>query len=203
MTDAARATIRSIAKNLPLFSKAAFLMLSHRRTARLGLLLLGKRARLFEPLVRATVTPTVVRAGEKLNVIPEQAVIELDTRILPGQLLSEVVCDIKKLAKDAEVEAAIEKPARTQTDLSQLQIFQDVVRTVYPLGVVVPMLLPGTTDARHFDRLGIQTYGFLPMALPEEVRFLSLIHSADERIPLQALPTGALLIERFIRAYRG
>ena len=57
------------------------------------------------------------------------------------------------------------------------------------VGVPIPALLPGYTDARHFARLGIQTYGFLPMRLPKEIS-LDLVHAPDERVPAEALRFG-------------
>jgi hypothetical protein len=42
----------------------------------------------------------------------------------------------------------------------------------------------------HFARLGIQIHGFLRMQLPREMRFMDLIHAADERIPVDALRFG-------------
>lgn len=45
-------------------------------------------------------------------------------------------------------------------------------------------------NARFFSRLGIQSCGFTPMALPEDFSFLDTIHAADERIPVDALAFG-------------
>jgi acetylornithine deacetylase/succinyl-diaminopimelate desuccinylase-like protein len=56
------------------------------------------------------------------------------------------------------------------------------------------MLLPGITDARIFAKLGIQTYGFLPMRLPSELRFLGLLHAGDERLPADAVEFGTKAI---------
>jgi acetylornithine deacetylase/succinyl-diaminopimelate desuccinylase-like protein len=50
----------------------------------------------------------------------------------------------------------------------------------------MPLLLPAVSDARFFARLGIQTYGFLPMQLPSDLRFMDLIHAEDERIRSRA-----------------
>ena len=55
------------------------------------------------------------------------------------------------------------------------------------------------TDARFFSRLGIQTYGFLPMRLSPDFEFLSLIHAADERIPAEALDFGTEAIYRALQ----
>ena len=63
------------------------------------------------------------------------------------------------------------------------------------------MLLPAVTDGRHFAKLGIQTYGFLPMRLPEDFKFDKLIHAADERIPVDALDFGAEAVWRAIQRF--
>ena len=54
----------------------------------------------------------------------------------------------------------------------------------------MPLLQPGVTDARFFAPLGIQTYGFVPLRLPADFRFLELVHAADERVPASALDFG-------------
>jgi acetylornithine deacetylase/succinyl-diaminopimelate desuccinylase-like protein len=63
----------------------------------------------------------------------------------------------------------------------------------------VPLLLSGVTDGRFFSRLGIQTYGFLPMLLPEGFNFTQTIHGADERIPVDAIEFGANAIFRALQ----
>jgi acetylornithine deacetylase/succinyl-diaminopimelate desuccinylase-like protein len=54
--------------------------------------------------------------------------------------------------------------------------------------------LSGTSDARFFSQLGIQTYGFLPMPLPQDFNFSQTIHAADERIPVEAVDFGTNVI---------
>ena len=67
-------------------------------------------------------------------------------------------------------------------------------------GVAVPMLVAGVTDSRYFSRLGIQTYGFLPLDLPEEFP-RTLAHAPDERVPAASVAFGAdaiyTLLQRF------
>jgi acetylornithine deacetylase/succinyl-diaminopimelate desuccinylase-like protein len=55
--------------------------------------------------------------------------------------------------------------------------------------------LSGVTDGRFFSRLGIQTYGFLPMPLPADLTFTGIIHGPDERIPVDVLEFGTRAIE--------
>jgi acetylornithine deacetylase/succinyl-diaminopimelate desuccinylase-like protein len=62
--------------------------------------------------------------------------------------------------------------------------------------------MPGATDGRFFSRLGIQSYGFIPMQLPDSFDFSRLIHAANERIPIKALDFGALCMYTLLRDYR-
>ena len=67
----------------------------------------------------------------------------------------------------------------------------DILSEFDPEGKAVPLLLGGTSDARFFTRLGIQTYGYLPTPLPQDFNFSKTIHAADERIPVEAVDFGA------------
>ena len=80
----------------------------------------------------------------------------------------------------------------------------DVLLKADPQGIPVPMLMPAATDGRLFSRLGIQTYGFLPMLLPDELDFAATIHGPDERVPVSAISFGAdglySLLQRYGRS---
>ena len=66
----------------------------------------------------------------------------------------------------------------------------DVLKEADPTGIPIPFMLTAVTDARFFARLGIQTYGFLPMQLPEGFNFNSTIHAANERVPVESVAWG-------------
>jgi acetylornithine deacetylase/succinyl-diaminopimelate desuccinylase-like protein len=70
-------------------------------------------------------------------------------------------------------------------------------------GVPVPMLFPSPTDGRTFSRLGIQTYGFIPMRFPPDFALAELAHAADERVPLDAVTFGAEAIFRLLQRFGG
>jgi acetylornithine deacetylase/succinyl-diaminopimelate desuccinylase-like protein len=70
-----------------------------------------------------------------------------------------------------------------------------------PDGTPVPLLLSGVTDGRFFSRLGIQTYGYLPMPLPEGFNFTQTIHAADERIPINAVEFGTNAIYQALQRF--
>ncbi len=77
-----------------------------------------------------------------------------------------------------------------------------ILREHDPGGVPLPMLAPATTDAKFFSRLGIQTYGFTPMVLPEEFNFMQTIHAANERIPVEALDFGTEAIYEVLQRFK-
>ena len=54
------------------------------------------------------------------------------------------------------------------------------------------------TDAKHFGRLGMRTYGFAPLRLPDDLDFTALFHGVDERVPTDALEFGARVLDRFL-----
>ena len=57
--------------------------------------------------------------------------------------------------------------------MSLLQVgLRGILHELDPAARPVPLLLSAASDGRFFARLGIQTYGFLPMQLPQEMAFL-------------------------------
>ena len=92
--------------------------------------------------------------------------------------------------QDVELEVLRFDPGPDEPDMRLFDTLADILPEFDPGGNSLPLLLSGTSDARFFSRLGIQTYGFLPMLLPEDFNFSQTIHAADERIPIEALDFG-------------
>ncbi|HWH06729.1 MAG TPA: M20/M25/M40 family metallo-hydrolase, partial [Gaiellaceae bacterium] len=92
-------------------------------------------------------------------------------------------------------------PCPAEPDLGLFETLAGVLRELDPDAIPLPLLQIGVTDGRFFSRLGIQTYGFLPMRLPESFRFAKLIHAADERIPVKALEFGAEAVYRALTRF--
>jgi acetylornithine deacetylase/succinyl-diaminopimelate desuccinylase-like protein len=107
------------------------------------------------------------------------------------------------LAPGVRAEVTLFEANDPAVDWSLYPLLAGLLRDADPTGHPVPMLLAGVTDGRHFARLGIQHHGFLPMQLPPELRFQSLLHAADERVPIAALDFGTAILETLLDAYRG
>ena len=163
---------------------------------------LGERGRNFDPLLHNTVSPTILHGSEKVNVIPSEVSVELDGRLLPGYSPDDMIAELKGIAgDDLEIEVVRYDPGPAEPDTGLFDLLAGIMRQADPHGIPVPLLLSGVTDGRFFSRLGIQTYGFLPMALPEDFNFTQTIHAADERIPVESVSFGADAIYELLRRF--
>lgn len=166
--------------------------------------LLGERGRLFDPLLHNTVSATILHGSEQINVIPSEISVELDGRLLPGYHPDDMIAELHQLiGSDIELEVIRFDPGPVEPDMGLFDTLADILRKADPDGIPIPLLLSGATDGRFFSRLGIQTYGFLPMPLPENLNFSQTIHGANERIPVEALNFGASAIYELLQRYKG
>jgi acetylornithine deacetylase/succinyl-diaminopimelate desuccinylase-like protein len=202
VTPAARAWIEGMADALPRPQALVLRSLLDPRLAELTLRAPSDQLRVLDRVLRNTVTPTIVRGGEKVNVVPSEIELELDGRLLPGFVPADIVGEIEALAgPELELEVLRHDPYPAEPDLSQLPALSSIVRELDPEGVPVAMLQPGVTDGRFFAAIGIQTYGFLPLRLPDDFQYPRLIHAADERVPADAIRFGAEAVARAIERY--
>jgi acetylornithine deacetylase/succinyl-diaminopimelate desuccinylase-like protein len=165
--------------------------------------LLGERGLIFEPLLRNTVNATVVHGGEKINVVPSEIVLELDGRLLPGFSPEDMLGELREvIGTEPDLEVIRYDPGPAEPDMGLFHMLVSVLREADPSGKALPLLLAGTSDARFFSRLGIQTYGFLPMKLPWDFDFMRTIHASDERIPVEAVAFGTEAIYELLKRYQ-
>ena len=164
--------------------------------------LLGERGKLFLPLLHNTVSPTILHASNKVNVIPSEVSLELDGRLLPGFKPEDMLAELRPIVGvDVELEVVRHDPGPAEPDMGLFDTLAEILRAADPDGIPVPLLLSGVTDGRFFSRLGIQTYGYLPMQLPEDFNFAQTIHAANERIPAHSVEFGAQAIYRALQLF--
>jgi acetylornithine deacetylase/succinyl-diaminopimelate desuccinylase-like protein len=162
----------------------------------------GERGRIFDPLLHNTVSATIVGGGEKVNVIPDAIALTLDGRLLPGFSPEQFFAELRALAGiEMEFEVLRHDPVAAEPDLALFDMLAGVLGELDPAAKAIPMLLPGITDGRFFSRLGIQTYGFLPMQLPAELPFMQLIHAENERLPADAVEFGTAALGRALERF--
>jgi acetylornithine deacetylase/succinyl-diaminopimelate desuccinylase-like protein len=202
VTPAARLMFETMASSLGGVSGLMLGQLVNPRWTNVVLKLLGERGRLFDPLLHNTVSATRLHASEKINVIPSVVSVELDGRLLPGYQPEDMIRELHQIVgRDVELEVLQSDPGPTEPDMGLFDTLAKILREADPEGVPIPMLLSGTSDARAFSQLGIQTYGFLPMQLPEDLDFARAFHGADERIPIEAIAFGTNAMYKVLQRF--
>lgn len=160
--------------------------------ARLLDLLPAGQGELFNALLTNTVSPTMLQAGLKANVIPSSAEASLDCRLLPGQTPADVQREITAITGPGVTLEPIYTTAGAEfsTETPLYRLMEQALQQMDPQGVVIPYMMPGATDASQYQRLGIQMYGFTPGILPAGFTWTRLSHGHDERLPIQAIRSG-------------
>jgi acetylornithine deacetylase/succinyl-diaminopimelate desuccinylase-like protein len=166
-------------------------------------------ARALRALVRDTISPNVIHAGTKYNVIPGEATIELDCRVLPGTSEEAIRAGIEgrlgpDLAAVCEIELVIfGAPVESPIDSALFELLGDVVREHDAGAVPLPVMAPFATDAKHLAAWGVPVYGFSPLRLDPDERFLDRFHGVDERVGLDALRWGLPVLYDVVRRFCG
>ena len=169
--------------------------------------LLGDKGEQLNAGLHNTVSPTIVRGGEKINVIPGEITLDLDGRLLPGFGPDDMVRELRALLGDDDdadiVDIAVTnyEPGPQPADMERFAVLADIIRAFDPEGIPIPFLVFGVTDARHFAKLGIQSYGFIPMQIPDEL--IKTIHAADERIPVASIEWGTQVLLETLKRFKG
>jgi acetylornithine deacetylase/succinyl-diaminopimelate desuccinylase-like protein len=159
----------------------------------------GPAARMIGAGVRNTTNATMLEAGYKHNVVPDEAVAYVDGRFLPGQE-DAFQAEVQRIVGDGvEVSPHVLQPALEYPFTGDLIDAMTVsLHAEDPEAVIAPYLMSGGTDAKGWDRLGITCYGFAPLRLPDDLDFTALFHGIDERVPVDALEFGARVFDRFL-----
>jgi acetylornithine deacetylase/succinyl-diaminopimelate desuccinylase-like protein len=155
-------------------------------------------ATVFEPMFGVTFTPTRIRASEKINVIPSSAELKVDCRVPPGLGEEQVRRGIAEVLKEDENGSRVQFTERvvgnrSPIDTPLMQAIAEWVAEHDPGAEVVPVILPGFTDSRHFREAFPQcvAYGFFPQRHQSLFETMALMHGADERIDIRDLGFAA------------
>lgn len=160
---------------------------------------LGNAVKMLGATISNTANPTMLEAGYKANVIPQNASAVIDGRFLPGYE-NDLHETIKKLAGDEiEVEILTRDIALESAFAGPLvEAMCKAINVEDLAGIPVPYLMSGGTDNKALHDLGIVGYGFSPLRLPEDLDFFALFHGVDERVPIDGLKFGVRVLYEFL-----
>ena len=163
----------------------------------------GTLAALVEPMLSLTISPTMIEASRKRNVIPGVCDVVCDCRLLPGQGLDEAEEAIRAwLGEDGYEFRWIERVGGSRSSIHTVlwAAIEEWVAREDPGAILAPVVLAGFTDSHHLrEAFGTIAYGFFPMRAMEPDVAARLVHSADERIPVEDLELGTRFLVELAR----
>jgi acetylornithine deacetylase/succinyl-diaminopimelate desuccinylase-like protein len=164
----------------------------------------GALPAMVEPMLAMTISPTMIEASKKRNVIPGVCDVTCDCRLLPGQSQTEAEEAIRAwLGSDGYELRWLEGVGGSRSSM-HTPLWDAIAAWVTreePGAAVVPAVLPGFTDSHYLRQaFGTIVYGFFPMRTMASEVAARLVHSADERIPVDDLELGTRFLLDVTRA---
>src|SRR5947209_3081425 len=149
---------------------------------------------LVEPLLSMTLSPTMVSASQKRNVIPALCDVTVDSRLLPGMSPVEQQEIVRNVLGEGDYELEVLEAhggTRSPLDTPLWDAVASWIEETEPGARPAPMCVAGFTDSHWFrEAFGTVAYGFFPARAMEIEVAARLIHSADERVPVEDLELG-------------
>ncbi len=156
----------------------------------------------IDAMLHTTITATVVRAGNTVNVIPTIAEAQLDVRRMPGEPREEMMARFRQTVNDSEVELSFapgQQMSSTEPSPTSSPVYKAMERAInnlYPRETLVaPFMSRGATDGSFLRAKGVFVYG-VPVFLREPGE--SRVHSNDERIAQKTVEDGVELLWQMV-----
>jgi carboxypeptidase PM20D1 len=157
-------------------------------------------------LLRTTTAITIIRGGNKENVLPETAEAWVNYRLLPGDTVRGVVEHVRRAIDDERVGIEVLPQSSEASPVASrasdgYRLIERTVRELFPGVVVAPGLMIGGTDSRHMVGVAENIYRFSPVRARAED--LSRFHGTDERISVENYAELVRFYEILIRHAAG
>jgi acetylornithine deacetylase/succinyl-diaminopimelate desuccinylase-like protein len=136
----------------------------------------------------------LIEGGTKINTIPDEVVLGVDIRILPGETPEDVDKHLLEAVGPELMGSVTIEPihmgssTESSTDTKLWSALTDSIQMTYPGAKVLPSMVTGGTDARFFRRRGIPAYGAGLLSSKVGMgEFLNRFHGHNERIDIESL----------------
>jgi acetylornithine deacetylase/succinyl-diaminopimelate desuccinylase-like protein len=151
---------------------------------------------LLEPMMGVTLSPTMVSASEKINVIPSRARLKVDCRVPPGLGQDHALARIHEVVGEDGYSVDFDETVvgnRSKIDTPLMETIRSFVEREDPGAAITPVVLPGFSDSRWFREAfpDCVAYGFFPQRAMDLFEAAPLIHGANERVPVEDLGLAA------------
>jgi len=153
----------------------------------------------FHALTRNTCSITILTGSDKINVVSPNAIAELDCRILPDQDADEFLEALRARVEDDQIaieEILLFKPSSTSLDTDLYRHVAAVNKQFFPNAPVVPTVVSGFTDSHFFRELGIASYGYSPIVIPQSA--IGSMHGNNERVDIAAFEKAVTVMTEIV-----
>lgn len=150
--------------------------------------------RLREPALnaalRTTFTPTIIKGGFRLNVIPGDALAQIDVRALPDEDIEALASEVRRLIDDPQIEvvppASAGRPATppSRMDTELFAALERAQKNLFPDAITLPQMTVGATDSAQLRAKGVQAYGLNTLVSDADG---ARMHGNDERVNIAGL----------------
>lgn len=151
--------------------------------------------------LRTTTAVTMMKGSSKSNILPTQASVVVNFRILPGETWETVLAKVKNIVNDERVGFEVfmnNNPSKVSgTDSKGYKWISQTIREFEPDTLVAPYLVMGGTDSKYFYLLTDSVYRFLMIKLTPDVQ--KTIHGIDEHIKIEDYIEGIQYFHELIR----
>lgn len=155
----------------------------------------------WNAMLRDTISPTMLNAGVRANVIPAEARATLNIRLLPGDTIDVLLGQLNKLINDPQIKLEVQQNSGLAAPTSSLEndFYNSIVKSAaqeFGGAPVLPYQSTWGTDSAQLRLHNVQAYGLVPFPLTEDD--LKRMHGNDERIPVAAFSKGVNLMVRIV-----
>ena len=145
--------------------------------------------------IRTTHVTTILRAGNKENVVPPTAEAVVNLRLFPGDRIPDILKQIEQVLGDSRIKVTVYSESKEATPVSPAEgdgydAIKAAIHANFKETVVVPGLVITGTDCKNYTSVTNRMYRFVPFEFSSAN--LSSIHGVNEYMTRQQFTLGVL-----------
>jgi acetylornithine deacetylase/succinyl-diaminopimelate desuccinylase-like protein len=152
---------------------------------------------MWNSMLRDSISPTMMQAGVRVNVIPSEASANLNVRMLPGHSIDALIGQMEKVVNDKQIRLQLAPDSGENAPPSDITspLYKTIERIApqeFPGAIALPFLSTGATDSASLRLHKVQAYGLEPFPLTEGD--YARMHGDDERMPVESFRKGVTFL---------
>ena len=145
----------------------------------------------FKALFQTSQAFTMMKGSDAINVLPSEASVSINYRMIPGETSNDIITRIKNIVKDDRIDISIHEVTEAST-ISKVDdrytLVEHAIHQTWPDVIVSPYLMIATSDSRRYHQISSHVYKFSPMDVTDDD--LAKIHGINEDISKENVIQG-------------